>query len=147
MLYLFIIWPLVIVASVVTIGSLVLASLFGAFVGYRIRLGKPSSFVPFPLPKIAGVRILPIYLVGIAALPFGIMWLSRVVLWAWKISIFSPATFPQVLFFAIAAVAILLVFGLALWKSFKQTDTFKMTAAFLKAKKEKVCPMVEFVDE
>ena len=145
----FLAWPLLIVVVTVVIAAV---SACGFFIGKRIPLSRygeqPSGqdiFVNFKhWPTIRNYRILPLHIVLAVLSLWAIKW---IVIFGLGLARFLASVHPgntsmPVAYagFCLALLALLLYAVRKLWKC----DAGKLFLAFLKARKEQVCPTIVF---
>jgi hypothetical protein len=65
------VWGIRILFCLVVLG---LSTVIAVFFGNRVSFAKEGPFVPYPLPRVKGVRILPIYPIGLLWLVFSVYW-------------------------------------------------------------------------
>ncbi len=130
-----------IIMGVVWLVATLLAPLFG-YLPKRELL----EYKEYGLPKVRGHKLLPIYPV-----------LAGLLVWWSYVAIPESANKPlheleggaawyKAFLFGVAAVS---VSGLFVWAKTKieESESWRLLQAFLKAKKERVCPILEFVGE
>ncbi|OGY63857.1 MAG: hypothetical protein A3I24_00200 [Candidatus Harrisonbacteria bacterium RIFCSPLOWO2_02_FULL_41_13b] len=94
-------------------------------------------------PKIGDYRILPIGVLSVLLAGFGIFWLVTAIINFYReIGNFLLSNF------VLLSAGIIVFLALAIWGivKLKQTELGKMIAVYLVAKKQKVCPIIQFVD-
>lgn len=113
--------------------------ILGLFIGYRPtlfwRADTPDLWVKYPLPKLFGCRVLPIYVIALALLVFAE--------YAWIHSVGYPVLYIEGLV-SLGVVAFIAVFMMTMTEVF--SDTLDLANEWFSAKKKGICPLVEFVD-
>lgn len=136
-LHLFIILPIFFIVACL---FLAVASIFGIFLGDRITIceGDDSKnhimteIKNWPF-KIRGHRILPIYIV-LVVLGLYLVWLVSLATWVTVLVEVAAGV-------ALACAALAVIFVLI--KKGMRTQTMALFTAWLKAKKQRVCPIIE----
>lgn len=137
---LFIGWPFILALLVVAVAAVYF---IGFFVASRPTLGMDSDFAPIKKwPKIMGHRIWPTSIISLCILVFVIWHLLPLAIAAvigWLSANMSIAAMIFVGAFLVIAL------GYAI-KRFFRSELWKLARAYMSAKKQRFCPIVEFVD-
>lgn len=138
---------LLLLVAAVVIASLVVCA---PFFGYRFTIKGPRLVTPFPLPTVRGARILPISLIALGV--FGFL-LYRLALLLPKFlmvvrNVKNDAVFWSHFGFGLGVVLLLVLFVFApqIVLRFPKSETWKLIKVWLKAKKERVCPVLQVVE-
>lgn len=123
--------------------------LFGFFVArYPVAKGIHSQKGPFNIvkyqkwPTVKGHRIYPIVVLLISAAAIGIV----------EVGIHYPKDLMYGIGILIGLVALVVLVAIKGWfitsgfKRFRRSDAYRLTKEYLRARKEKVCPTIIFVD-
>ena len=148
-LFFFVVWPLVVtLITIITITQLICAPFLFLFTRRPIFFGfferELRISVPFKKwPKIFGKRVWPIVPLSIAGLIYLISLMSAA---TWK------STGVYSLWILGGAVAILITMFLVmiiveLLKGTRKSESWQLFSGYIKAKKNRVCPIVEIVEE
>ncbi len=119
---------------------LIVLSPFGLLFGLRPGLRKVdmNPFVPIQLwPKPFGVRCWPLLLMIL----IGVVWFF------YSIRYDLLLVFSSYIFWMVIGILAILFTAFLIYSYLVQTETHQLFWAWLKAKKDKVCPLVLFVDE
>lgn len=146
---LLVVWPLYGIAILLVFLFINMFFLIGFFFGCHPTTKEP--FAPYrKWPTIKGYRILPVYLVLFAAIAYWHQALWNALVWTWTkpvTGVWDAATLNINIGFAVVGSVVLIgLVSYGIYK-FQDTDAAKLLKAYLKAKKEKMCPIVRFVDE
>jgi len=138
---LFVVWPVVVV-SVAFLGAILftIGSLAAFLVARRPPLldSDPDVWaVPIKKwPEIGGVRIWPLSII------LGLLGAYALVSYSGIVLTFTIILGKVLLYVVLPLIGLALLIWLLC--AFLDSDTWKMTKAFFKAKKERVCPMIRF---
>lgn len=146
MLFLRFVWGLLAITVLAVCGAViwVIASAVGFFFAYRFDFRTHEMFAPYKhWPKIRRHNIQPWYviLVGLGIYYFGTT--AKVVVWIGG-KMASVATSPLTYGIVGAIVAIVALFFIV--KKAIESEIGRLARAYFRAKKEKICPIVEFTD-
>ncbi|HEY4511691.1 MAG TPA: hypothetical protein VJH55_02520 [Candidatus Paceibacterota bacterium] len=129
-------WPI----GIVVMTTLIVAtSTVGFFFGYRPSTAKGEDFyVQYPLPRVFGLRLWPISLITLIATAYYLPGITmRTVEWVSS----APKNINLSTFWWITGFLLCSFLTRMVWK-FLGTETWKMCKEYVKAKKQKVCPIV-----
>ncbi|MBI5077170.1 hypothetical protein HZB94_02210 [Candidatus Falkowbacteria bacterium] len=89
------------------------------------------------LPKIKGYHILPIYPIILSGCGF--------LCWQYPVALEVIGLIALMVLFILLGIAIIALFGRC-FSFVKKSSAYQLTAAYIKAKKERVCPIITFID-
>jgi hypothetical protein len=128
--------------------SLLVASFFGFFVAKRPTVFKNGSMVHYEKwPSVCGHRIYPIsILLGIFicyVIRESVLESTSII----KESIYNNIHILKspITLYVIIGISIIII-GLISYRMFKKSETYRLIKAYIRAKKEKVCPIIEIID-
>jgi len=90
-----------------------------------------------PIAIIAGMAVV-VGIIGLLLAAFAyIIWYE----------LMAESMITQIIVFVVIGMAGIGIFGTTVYAIVKKTDTWQVIAGYAKAKKQRVCPMIDFVDE